>query len=408
MSKRVVITGVGCLAPQVNNFRDFWQAMLVAKSMIGQVTRFDTSEYRTQIGGEITADISSIMGFNVKALSRNAQFSMAAAKDALDSAGVVGNGYALSDVGICLGSGLGGIYFSEESMAALLRSGPRGVSPVEVPYVDPNGIVNNLAIHWGMRGQQLTISTACSSSAHAIGHAMDWIRHGRCKAVLAGGVEATMSPLVFAGFDRLRAMSSLNDKPEIACRPFSNSRDGFVMSEGAAMLFLEEASAAEDRGATILAEVMGYGASGGAHHIVSPRPDGEDLVDAICKAIKDAKISASEIDFVSPHGTGTRLNDEAEEKALRRIFGERISDIAVVPTKQLTGHLLGAAAALECVHTVMSLSTGCITPVRQYESSTPLNVCVGSVKQKPLRYAIKNSFGFGNNNVSLIFGKYPS
>jgi 3-oxoacyl-[acyl-carrier-protein] synthase II len=408
MRKKVVITGVGCLAPSAHNFKDFWQAMLLGKSLLGKVTRFDTSYYRTQIGGEITADISSIVGFNVKALSRNAQFSMAAAKNALESAGVVGNGYELSDAGICLGSGLGGIYFSEESMAALLRSGPRGVSPVEVPYVDPNGIVNNVAIHWGMRGPQLTISTACSSSAHAIGHAMDWIRHGRCKAVLAGGVEATMSPLVFAGFDRLRAMSSQNDNPEIACRPFSQNRDGFVMSEGAAMLFLEEASAAEARGASILAEVMGYGATGGAYHIVSPRPDGEDLVNAMNKAIQDAEISVNDIDFISPHGTGTRLNDEAEEKALRTIFGKRIEDIAVVPTKQLTGHLLGAAAALECAHTVMSLSTGSITPVRQYESRTPLNVCVGSAKQKSLRHAIKNSFGFGNNNVSLIFGSYPS
>jgi 3-oxoacyl-[acyl-carrier-protein] synthase II len=408
MRKRVVITGVGCLTPLTHTSSEFWQAMLGAKSMLGPVTRFDVSGYRTQICGEITADISEIIGINVKALSRNAQFSMAAAKEALDSANVTGGGYELSKVGVCLGSGLGGLYFSEECMAALQRSGPRAVSPVEVPFVEPNGIVNNVAIHWGLMGPQLTISTACSSSAHAIGHAMDWIRHGRCDAVLAGGVEATISPLIFAGFDRLRAMSSQNQSPEVACRPFSDNREGFVMSEGAAMLFLEEASAAEARGATILAELMGYGCTGGAHHIVSPRPDGEDLMDAMRKAIEDAGISPEEITFISPHGTGTRLNDEAEEKALRKVFGNRITEMAVVPTKQLTGHMLGAAAALECVHTVLSLSNSCVTPIRQYESSTPLNVCVGSAEYKPLRYAIKNSFGFGNNNVSLIFGSYPS
>ena len=174
-----------------------------------------------------------------------------------------------------------------------------------------------------------------------------------------------MSPLVFAGFDRLRAMSTRNDSPEVACRPFSDDRDGFVMSEGAAMLFLEEASAAKARGATILAEVLGYGCTGGAHHIVSPRPDADDLVDAMSKAIQDAEISLQEIDFISPHGTGTNLNDEAEEKALRTVFGSGISDIAIVPTKQLTGHLLGAAGAIECVHTVLSMSKNCVTPIRK-------------------------------------------
>jgi 3-oxoacyl-[acyl-carrier-protein] synthase II len=409
--RKVVITGVGCLAPRAYNTQSFWRAMSEAQSLLGPITRFDISAYRTRIGGEIDADISKVSGLSIQTLSRNAQFSLAAAKEALEQAGMAGIP-ALANTGICLGSGLGGIYYSEESLTALHRIGPRGVSPAEVPYVDPNGIVSHIAIRWGLRGPQLTISTACSSSAHAIGHAMDWIRHGRCDAVLAGGVEATITPLLFAGFDRLRAMSVRNDTPDIACQPFSDQRDGFVMSEGAAMLFLEEESAAIARGATILAQVMGYGSTGGAHHIVSPRPDGEDLMDAMRKALHDANLTPDEVDLISPHATGTRLNDDAEEKALRAVFGSRLDEIAITPTKQLTGHLLGAAGALEAVHTVLSLHHSKVTPIRYYLSQRPLNILTSSAARtantKPLEFAVKNSFGFGNNNVSLVFGRYPS
>lgn len=404
---RVVVTGVGCFLPSVNTAQDFFHAMKEARTLLSSITRFNTADYRTRIGGEITTDVSTHVGFTVRSMSRNAQFSIAAAQDALLNAGLL-DGSDLSEMGVCLGSGLGGIYFSEESITALHRLGPRGVSPVEVPFVDPNGIVNQVAIRWGLCGPQLTISTACSSSAHAIGQAMDWIRHGRCEMALVGGVEATMSPLVFAGFDRVRAMSNRNDDPATACRPFSDDRDGFVMSEGAAMLVLEEADRARARGANVLAEVLGYGASGGAHHIVAPRPDGRDLEIAMRKALNDAGLTPDAIDGISPHGTGTRLNDEVEERALWEIFGDRLGSIPFSPIKQLTGHLLGAAGAVEVVHTVQSIASRYLTPVQYYNAARPLCVSVGQGRDFQQKRVLKNSFGFGNNNVSLVLGEYTS
>lgn len=409
MSKksRVVVTGIGCFLPSAPTAQDFFQAMKDARALLGPITRFDAGGYRTRIGGEITKDVSEHLGFNVRGFSRNAQFSMAAAQDALSSAGLL-DGENLSEMGICLGSGLGGIYFTEESITALHRLGPRGVSPVEVTFVDPNSIVNQVAIRWGMYGPQLTISTACSSSAHAIGQAMDWIRHGRCEIALVGGVEATMSPLVFAGFDRVRAMSARNDDPSSACRPFSDDRDGFVMSEGAGMLVLEGAERAHARGATVLAEVLGYGASGGAYHVVAPRPDGNDLQVAMRKALSDADLTPDAIDGISPHGTGTRLNDDVEEKALRAVFGDRFEAMPLSPIKQLTGHLLGAAGAIEVVHTVQSIANRYLTPVHFYNAARPLCISVGHGREFQQRRVLKNSFGFGNNNVSLVLGEYAS
>lgn len=405
MRERVVITGLGCVLPGALGVDEFWHRMVNASSLLGGITRFDPSEYRTRIAGELTADISLLVGFNVLACSRNAQFALAAAREALRDAHMLDEP-ALASAGICLGSGLGGLYFSEESIATLHSKGVRGVSPAEVPFVDPNGIVNQIAMHWGMCGQQLTISTACSSSAHAIGHALDMIRSGRCDAVLAGGVEATVSPLMFAGFDRLRAMSTRNDDPGTACRPFSHDRDGFVMSEGAAMLFLERESHAKHRGVRILAELKGYGASGGAHSAVAPQPDGEDALLAMRRALADAGVTLDEVDLVNPHGTGTRLNDAAEELALQKLFGDRLFSVPMTPVKQLTGHTLGAAAAVESVHVVKSIVESFVTPVRHYESARPLRILRGRGESLHIRNVINNSFGFGNNNVSLIFGAY--
>jgi 3-oxoacyl-(acyl-carrier-protein) synthase len=275
-----------------------------------------------------------------------------------------------------------------------------------VPYVDPNAIVSRVAAMWGLKGPQLTVSTACSSSAHAIGTAMDMIRSGRCDAVLTGGVEATMSPLIYSGFDRLRAMSTRNAMPDTACRPFSDDRDGFVMGEGAAMFLLEEASCALSRGARIYAELMGYGASGGAYHQVAPLPDGSDLVMAMRKALEDANIQPHEVDLINPHGTGTRLNDEAELRALRIVFQQALDEIFLTPTKQLTGHLLGASGALESLHVIKSIQESIITPIRYADSSSNLNIVQGRCVSNDVRIAMNNSFGFGNNNVSLIFGMY--
>lgn len=407
MHHKVLVTGLGSITTFGLGVGQLWSALQDARSAVGMVQRFNTANYRTKIGAEIDDNnLSALIGFNLNNLSRNAKFAVVAAHEALQDSQLLDDKNDISKVGICLGSGLGGIYFSEEAMASLLEVGPRGVSPMTVPFVDPNSIVNQIAMKWGLMGQQFTVSTACSSSAHAIGIAMDMIRSGRCGAVLAGGVEATMSPLVFAGFDRLRAMSTRNETPETACRPFAKDRDGFAMAEGAAMLLLESESQAIARGAKIYAEVMGYGATGGAYHSVMPRPDGSDMIEAMRLAISDARISLDRVDLVNPHGTGTKLNDEAELKALRSVFGAHLDNIAITPTKQLTGHMLGGAGALESLHVVKSISESCVTPICHSDESSGLDIAIGAGRYKNIRVAINNSFGFGNNNASLVFGAY--
>lgn len=401
---RVVVTGVGCLTSLGNNVEQYWEGLRQACSGISSITRFDTEKYRTKIGGEINVDVSELVGFNVSNLSRNTQFAMAAANETLADCGFADQDMDTKKTGICLGSGLGGIYFSEESIKSLQQCGPRGISPVTVPFVDPNSIVNQVAIRWGLTGQQFTISTACSSSAHAIGNALDMIRSGRVDAVLTGGVESTITPLVFAGFDRIRAMSIRNSSPDVACRPFSDDRDGFVMAEGAAMLMLERESDAVKRGANIYAEVAGYGATGGAFHVVKPKPEADDLVDAMQLALDDAGVLPTQIDLINPHGTGTRLNDEVEYKALKLLFNDCLNDIAITPIKQLTGHTLGASGAVEAVHVVKSIKSSCVTPIQYCDNPYRLKINTTNSISRKIVYALNNSFGFGNNNVCLVFG----
>jgi 3-oxoacyl-[acyl-carrier-protein] synthase II len=383
-----------------------WTALSTAGSAIAPLRRFDTTAYRTKIGAEINDDVSALTGFHVGNMSRNAQFAVAAADDALRDSGVLAAPGDMDRFGICLGSGLGGLYFSEDALRALAASGPRGVSPMSVPFVEPNGIVNQIAMKWGIMGRQFTVSTACSSSAHAIGLALEAIQDGRCDVMLAGGAEATMSPLVFAGFDRLRAMSARSGSDSTACRPFCADRDGFVMGEGAAMLVLESEASAKARGARIYAEVLSYASTGGAWHPVMPRPDSSDLVKVMERSLAQAGIAPQDVDLINPHGTGTKLNDEAEVAAMRAVFGAHLPDISVVPTKQLTGHLLGAAGALESVHVVKSIAESSVTPILHYDGTDRLNIATGTARPRGIRHAVNNSFGFGNNNVSLVFGAY--
>lgn len=406
MEIKVVVTGLGSLTSVGLGVGKLWEALSSARSAIRPLGRFDTTKYRTKIGAEISEDISNLAGFHVANMSRNAQFAVAAADEALRDSGVLSAREDLDKVGICLGSGLGGIYFSEDALRALSEVGPRGVSPISVPFVEPNGIVNQIALKWGVTGRQFTVSTACSSSAHAIGLAMEMIQGGRCDAVLAGGAEATMSPLLYAGFDRLGAMSARVGSDATACRPFSSDRDGFLMGEGAAMLVLESETSARARGARIYAEVLSYACTGGAYHPVMPRPDGSDLAKVMQMALCQAGIGPGDVDLINPHGTGTRLNDSAELAAMQQVFGGLLPDISVVPTKQLTGHLLGAAGALESVHVVTSIAESVVTPIRYYDGTEELNVRTGSPRPRTIRYAVNNSFGFGNNNVCLVFGAY--
>ena len=406
MRKRVVVTGLGCLTANSVSVTQFWAALQDGRSSIAALTRFDTVAYKSKIGAEISHDLAALSGLNLANISRNAQFALCAAQEALRDSGIIEAELPAAAIGICLGTGLGGLYFSEEALLRLLEKGPERVSPLTVPSVDPNVIVNQIAMRWGISGQQFSISSACSSSGHALGAALDMIRAGRAQAVISGGVEATISPAIFSGFDKLRAMSTRNDTPETACRPFSADRDGFVMAEGAAILVLEEEASARARGANIYAELLGYGASGGGYHAVMPQPNGLDAAQAMQLALADAGICASQIDLINPHGTATKLNDDAELKAMQAVFGTRLADIHMTPTKQLTGHLLGAAAAIEALHVVKSLETSSVTAIPHFDRSVDLKIASAASHAAPIRYAMSNSFGFGNNNVSLIFGVY--
>ncbi len=403
--EKVVITGLSAISALGDNLDEFWANLLQAKSGISRISRFDPAEYRTQIAAEIKTNISTLLGYSVANLSLNTQFALAAAAELVKDAGLEDPSLNKRRIGISLGTGLGGMYYTEDALTRLLKSGPTRVNPMTVPFIDPNSIVNQIAIKWGFIGQQQTVATACSSSANAIGIALDMIRSGRVDAVLTGGVEATITPLMVAGFDRLRAMSNQNDDPGNSCRPFATDRDGFVLGEGAAMLFLEKESTAKARGAKIYAELAGFGSTGGGYHAVMPIPDGTDSALAMQLALEDAKMNAGDIDLINPHGTGTKLNDVAEYNAMKLIFGERMSSIHMTPTKQLTGHLLGAAGALEAVYAVKSLQTQTVTHFNKLDDEFSLNINFSAPQPAKLTCAMSNSFAFGNNNVSLVFKK---
>jgi len=401
--EKIVITGLAVISAQGNNVDSFWDSILAAKSGVKHITRFDPSQYRTQIAAELQTDMSTLLGYSVASHSLNTQFALACASQLVQDAKLLDSPLDKSRIGICLGTGLGGLYYAEEALTKLLQQGPARVNPMCVSFVEPNSIVNQIAIKWGFIGQQLTVSTACSSSANAIGIALDMIRSGRADAALTGGVEVTVQPLMVAGFDRLRAMSPNNDDPENACRPFAVDRDGFVLGEGAAMLFLEKESSAKSRGAKIYAELAGFGSTGGGFHAVMPVADGSDSARAMKEALQDAGAAMEDVDLINPHGTGTKLNDAAEYKAIQQVFGSHLDDIYIAPTKQLTGHLLGAAGALEAIHVVKSLQTHLITPFNALNDEFQLNINYGKPVSKKLYCAMSNSFGFGNNNVSLLF-----
>ena len=403
--EKVVITGLSAISSLGDNLNEFWENMLQSKSGIARISRFDPAEYRTRIAAEIKTNISTLLGYSVANLSLNSQFALAAAAEVVKDAALEEAGMDKRRIGISLGTGLGGMYYTEDALTRLIKSGPTRVNPMTVPFIDPNSIVNQIAIKWGFIGQQQTVATACSSSANAIGMALDMIRSGRVDAVLTGGVEATITPLMVAGFDRLRAMSSQNEDPENSCRPFAIDRDGFVLGEGAAMLFLEKESSAKARGARIYAELAGFGSTGGGYHAVMPIPDGSDSALAMQLALEDANIGAGDIDMINPHGTGTKLNDAAEFNAMKLVFGDRLASIHMSPTKQLTGHLLGAAGALEAVYAVKSLQTQTITPFRKLDDEFSLNINFSTPVAAKLACAMSNSFAFGNNNVSLVFRK---
>jgi 3-oxoacyl-[acyl-carrier-protein] synthase II len=406
--KRVVITGMGVVSPVGNDLETTWANLLAGTSGGGPITLFDaTDDFACRIGCEVK-DFDPLLYMEkreVKRHDRVSQLAVAASTQALASAGLDGvpEGTEPERCGVIFGSGIGGIATFEEQHRRLIERGPSRVSPFFIPMFIPDISAGLISIRWNFRGPNYATVSACASSAHAIGDAMRHIRHGDADLMIAGGAEATVTPMTFAGFSSMKAMSTRNDDPEGASRPFSADRDGFVMGEGSGAVVLESLEHAEARGAEILGEVVGYGLSADAHHITAPPPGGHGAQHAMRMAMQYAGIEAADVDYVNAHGTST-MADTIETEAIKAVLGPRAYEIVVGSTKSMTGHLLGAAGALEAIASLLACRTGKIPPTINFSTPDPqcdLDYAHGGMVERPVRLALTNSFGFGGHNVCL-------
>jgi len=409
--RRVVITGVGVISPVGNDAQTFWASLLAGKSGIGPVTHFDASEFPTRIAGEVKDfDPSAFMDKkDVKRTDRFVQFAIAATKMALEDARLKIEEQDPERVGVYIGSGIGGLATWEDQHRVLLEKGPRRVSPFLIPMMIANMAAGQVSIHFGLKGPNSAPITACATGTHAIGDAFKIIQRGEADVMVAGGTEATIRPLAFAGFCAAKAMSTRNDEPEKASRPFDKDRDGFVMGEGAGVLILEELEHAKRRGAPIIAEVIGYGMSADAFHLTQPDPDGDGAKRAMLAAIRDAGIRPEEVDYINAHGTSTELNDKVETQAIKAAFGEHAYKLAISSTKSMTGHMLGAAGAVEAIATALALRDQILPPTINYETPDPacdLDYVPNEARRVPVRVALSNSFGFGGHNATIALKRY--
>ncbi|MGL5006464.1 MAG: beta-ketoacyl-ACP synthase II [Plesiomonas sp.] len=411
MSKRrVVVTGMGMLSPVGNTVEASWKALLAGQSGISLIEHFDTTAFATRFAG-------LVKNFNCEEyLSRKdarkmdlfIQYGIAAGVQAFDDSGLIVNEQNAHRIGVAVGSGIGGLGLIEENHNALLSGGPRKISPFFVPSTIVNMIAGHLSIIRGLRGPNIAVSTACSTGVHNIGHAARMIAYGDADAMLAGGSEKASTPMGMGGFAAARALSTRNDDPQAASRPWDRDRDGFVLGDGAGMMVLEEYEHAKARGAKIYAELVGFGMSGDAYHMTSPPADGAGAALAMVNAIRDAGVDVSQIQYVNAHGTSTPAGDIAETRAVKSVFGDFSKQVMVSSTKSMTGHLLGAAGSVEAIFTVMSLNDQAIAPTINLDNpddECDLDYVPHEARQAHIEYALCNSFGFGGTNGSLLFRK---
>lgn len=406
--RRVVVTGIGMLSPLGLNSEDTWRKLLAGESGIGEITHFDCSNYSTRFAGQINDfdPLDYIDKKEMKKMDRFIQFGVAAGKQALADSGLPITSDNAHRVGVAIGSGIGGLEQIEQNHSKLLNSGPKRVSPFFVPSTITNMISGFLSIMEGLKGPNINVVTACTTGVHNIGIAARTIAYDDADAMLAGGAEATITPLGIAGFAAARALSSRNDDPKAASRPWDKDRDGFVMGEGAGVVMLEEYEAAKARGATIYAELVGFGMSGDAYHMTSPPADGEGAATSMENAIRDAKIDPTEIGYVNAHGTSTPAGDVAEVAAVKRVFNEHAYELLVSSTKSMTGHLLGAAGSVEAIFTILALRDKMAPPTINLDEpgeGCDLDFVANKAKMFTADHALCNSFGFGGTNGSLIF-----
>jgi 3-oxoacyl-[acyl-carrier-protein] synthase II len=411
LSRRVVVTGVGLVSPLGIGTKANWQALCAGESGIGPITRFDASQFSARIAGEVKGfdALQFIDKRDVKKMDVFIQLAIAASQFAVDDAQLTVTPDIATRVGVFIASGIGGFTTIEREHKALIAGGPRRISPFFIPSSIINLAAGQVSIRFGAKGPNSATCTACSASAHAIGDSFEIIRRGRADVMIAGGSEAAITPMGVGGFAAMRALSTRNDEPARASRPFDLHRDGFIMGEGAGVIVLEELEFARRRGAPIYAELVGYGMSADAFHITAPSEDGDGGMRVMAAAIEDAGVRVEDVDYINAHGTSTPFNDKLETLAIRRLFREHAPRLAISSTKSMTGHLLGAAGGLEAGITALAVRHQTAPPTINYEMPDPecdLDYVPNVPRQMTIEYALSNSFGFGGTNGALLFKRY--
>jgi len=409
--RRVVITGVGMITPLGIGVEQSWEGLLAGRSGIGKITQFDAANFPTRIAGEVD-------GFNpeeyiepkeIKKMDRFIHFALAAAQMAMNDSGLKITAENAERAGVIVGSGIGGLRSIEHYHSVLLEKGPRRITPFFIPMLVVNLASGQISIRFGAKGPNSAVVTACATGSHAIGDAFKIIQRGDADAMIAGGTEAVITPLGIGGFNAMKALSTRNDEPEKASRPFDMDRDGFIMGEGAGIMILESLETALERGAGIYAEIVGYGMAADAYHITAPSPNGEGAARCMKMALQDAGVGPSVVNYINAHGTSTKAGDEIETYAIKTVFGEYAYKIPVSSTKSMTGHLLGAAGGVESVVSILSIRNDIIPPTINLDTPDPecdLDYVPKQARRTTVNYALSNSFGFGGTNACLLFRKF--
>jgi 3-oxoacyl-[acyl-carrier-protein] synthase II len=411
LSRRVVVTGVGLVNPLGIGIDPVWAKVCEGVSGVGPITRFDTTDFDTKIAAEIKGFRSEdfLEPKDIKKMDIFIHYALAATRIAMDDAGLEVSENNTDRVGVIIGTGLGGLSTIEKYHKILMERGPQRISPFFIPMLIANEASGQVAIEYGVKGPNLCIVTACATGNHSIGEACRAIQHGDADAIIAGGVEATITPLALGGFNAMKALSTRNAEPERASRPFDRDRDGFVMGEGGAVVILEELEYARARGAKIYAELVGYGYTGDAYHLAAPDPEGDGAARCMQMALRDAKLSPQEVDYINAHGTSTELNDITETVAVKRVFGDHARKLPISSTKSVTGHLLGAAGSTEAVFSVLAIRDKIIPPTINYENPDPrcdLDYVPNVAREAEVKVVLSNAFGFGGTNAALIFKRF--
>ncbi|MCF7798116.1 MAG: beta-ketoacyl-ACP synthase II [Lentisphaeria bacterium] len=407
MPQRVVITGMGVISPLGNTVETFWENLRNGKNGIRTIPEWIEAGYPVTIAGKSEpANIDEIVdGKDARRMDPYCVYALHAANQAMEQSDLMTSTPDPRRVGVIVGSGIGGLHVFEEQHTALITRGHRRISPFFIPMMIPDIAAGYIAIKWGFHGPNFSVSSACATANHAIGMGLRTIRYGDADVMIVGAADATLTPMALNGFANMKALSTRNDDPEHASRPFDLDRDGFVMGEGAGIFVLESLEHAQKRGATILAELAGFGQTADAHHITTPAPDGIGAKIAMENALADAALSPTEIDYINAHGTSTPFNDKTETAAIKHVFGNHARVLSISSTKSMTGHLLGASGGVELVGTVQAIRDGVVPPTINYQTPDPecdLDYTVNQAKERPIRAALSNSFGFGGHNAVLI------